>query len=139
MHKKHTEALHTLLPHTQPHNHTGEPGARGRGICVVMGEQRGRVEASIKFQTQMQYELNQLHIAPISTGRVLQYLLWWCVGFFGRFGRSRVALAEWWMAILLWTVPTTLSLSSLHRQLVMIIIIISMTLSAILLIKTCQD
>ena len=58
MHKKHTEALYTLLPHTQPHNHTGEPGARGAGICVVLGEHRGRVEASIKFQTQMQYELN---------------------------------------------------------------------------------
>ena len=27
---------------------------------MVMGEQRGGVEASIKFQTQMQYELNQL-------------------------------------------------------------------------------
>ena len=43
VHKKHTEALYTLLPHTQPHNHTGEPGARGTGICVVMGEQGGEL------------------------------------------------------------------------------------------------
>lgn len=58
MYMKHTEALYTLLPHTQPHNHTGEPGAKGTGICVVMGEwARGGVEPS-KFQTQMQYELN---------------------------------------------------------------------------------
>ena len=139
MHKKHTEALYTLLPHTQPHNHTGEPGARGAGICVVLGEHRGRVEASIKFQTQMQYKLN---FTPLLLRFQLEgsYLLLWCyVGFFGNFSRSRVALAEWYMAILLWTVPTTLSLSLLHRQLVLIIIINKITLSAVLLIKTCHD
>ena len=87
----------------------------------------------------MQYELNFTSLL-LRFQLEGSYLLLWCyVGFFGNFSRSRVALAEWWMAILLWTVPTTLSLSSLHRQLVLIIIIINMTLSAILLIKTCQD
>ena len=83
MHKKHTEALYTLLPHTQPHNHTGEPGARGRGICVVMGEQRGgswsfyKVSDSNAVRTKF-----YLFIAPISTGRVLpaavvlRWILW---------------------------------------------------------------